>query len=165
MANHPFVSGPQVSVEYFPDPGMNGQIVDIGPRDILSALADTDLDIGLGVVLGANGPNSIKLPGQTSDVANLFMGFTRYNPMIEPRSPHYAATDTVGVLRVGRIWLVCQGDVTDQGPLYVIHAGANAGKIRGDAGSGGNAATQVTRGRVIQGATAGNLCQVALNMP
>lgn len=160
-----FSSGPQTSVQYFPDPGLNGQITDTGFHDITTGIGDTDLDVGLAVVLGANGTRSIKLPGASTDVQNTIKGWTCYTPMIEPRNPRFAQGDAVNVIRVGRVWVVCQGTTVDEGPVYVIYSGANAGQVRGDAGSGGNAAVQVTRAKIIQGASAGNLAQLSVNLP
>lgn len=159
-----FPSGPQLVVTQFPAVASAGQIADTGFRDVTTGIADGDMDPALAVVLGAHGSDSIKLPSATGDLASL-KGWTLAKVMKEPRTPQFAATDAVDVLRVGRLWVVPQGDVVDEGPVYVIHSGANAGRIRGDAGSGGNAATLVSRAKVLKGATAGNLARIAVNLP
>jgi hypothetical protein len=152
---------PQTSVTYFPDIGLNGQLADTGHHDITTGLADTSLDCGLAVVLGANGYQSIKLPGSSGDVTNTIKGWTLYRAMKEPNDPRYVIHDAVDVLRVGRIWIIAQGDLVDEGPVYVVHSGANAGKVRGD----NTGATLVSRAKVIQGATAGNLAKISVNLP
>lgn len=153
----------QTSVTYFPDVAIAGQLADTGFRDVRTGILDTDCGAGLAVVLGANGPQSVKLPGQSSDVTDKLMGFTVYDPMREPRTPRYAAKDCINVVKKGRLWVTAQGDTADQGPVYVVHSGSNAGQIRGDAGGG--TATVCQRARVVQGATAGGLTQIEINLP
>ncbi len=159
-----FPSGPQLSVTYFPSSAYAGMPADGGFRDVTTGIADTDMDHGLAVCLGANGDQSIKLPGASGDLSSL-KGFTLRRVMAEPRSPAFAAHDALDVMRVGRLWVAVQGDVVSEGPVYIIYSGTNAGLVRGDAGSGGNAAVLVTRCKVLEGATAGNLAKIAISLP
>lgn len=155
----------QLTVTQFPEIGLEGQLADSGFHDITPGIVDSALDHGRFVVLGANGYQSIKLPGASADVTNTAKGVVLYRAMKEPCSPHFNATETADVLRVGRIYVVPQGDMTDEGPVYVIYSGANAGKVRADAGSGGNAAVLEPRAKMIKGGAAGSVCILSVNLP
>lgn len=156
---------PQMRVDYFPNPGLAGQLADTGFHDITTALAEAPgFDIGLAIAQGAGGYGFGKIPGASGDIANV-IGWSLYKPMQEPAFPRYQPTFAADILRKGRIWVLCQGATVDNGPAFVIYAGANAGMLRGDAGSGGNAALQVTRATVRNGAAAGGLAILDVNMP
>lgn len=157
---------PQLRVDYFPNPGLNGTLVDAsGFHDITTALVEAPgFDLGLAIVLGAGGYGFGKIPGASGDIANV-IGFSLYKPMQEPAFPHWQPTNAADILRKGRIWILSQGATVDNGPAFIIYSGANAGMLRGDAGSGGNAALQFTRGTVRQGAAAGGLSILEVNLP
>jgi hypothetical protein len=155
-----FPEVPQASVLAEPPSAIAGMIADSGFGYCESVVLDSAADAGLAIVDGANGPDSGKLPGQSSDVTNLLRGFSVYNPMIEPRTPRFAAKDCISVKRRGRIWVQVHGDVT-RGPFYVVHSGADAGKIRGD----NTGATLCPSAKVIVAAAAGGVAQIEVNLP
>ncbi len=157
---------PQVTISPFPPIGINGQFADTGFKDVTTGICDVAVDPGLFLVLGANGYQSVKLPAVTGDIAS-GKGFSVFKTMTEARPglPLYPATSAIDVLRVGRIYIVVQGTVIDEGPVFIIHAGASAGMVRGDASSGGTAATVLPRAKCIKGASAGNVAIISINLP
>lgn len=171
MPNPPLPYAPPLApmsrVDYFPNPGLNGTVADSGHHDITTALAESPgFDIGLAIVLGAGGYGFGRLPSASTDISNgLVIGFSLYKPMQEPAFPHWQPTFAADILRKGRIWVVCQGAMVDQGPVFIIYSGANAGQVRGDAGSGGNAAVAFSRAVARQGAAAGGLVILDVNTP
>ncbi len=155
---------PQTTVSQFPAIGLEGQLADSGFHDITAGIVGTALDCGRLICLGDDGYQSVKPIASSADVP-FVKGFSLYRAMIEPNSPRFPAGVAIDILRVGRIYVVAQGDLTDEGPVFVVHAGANAGLLRADVGSGGNAATAFTRAKVIKGGSAGALCIVSINLP
>jgi len=156
---------PQTTVNYFPNVGLNGQLADTGHHDITTAVAESPgFDVGLAIVLGAGGYGYGRLPAASGDIASV-IGFSLYEAMREPSIPRFLPFVAVDILRKGRIWITAQGITVDNGPVFIIYSGANAGQLRGDAGSGGNAALQLTRATVRQGSAAGGMSLVEVNLP
>lgn len=164
----PSIEMPQLTVTQFPNPAIEGMIADtsaISGNNTISRLAQGALHAGRGVCKGTL-YEQVKLPALASDVTDHFQGFTTYNAMREPvaAGPLYKDTDAVGIFRRGPIWLLAEGTVIDDGPVYIVNGtGAGTpGMLRGDANSG--AATVMPRAKVIKGATAGNLALVEINL-
>lgn len=158
-------NGPQTRVDQFPNIGLNGTLADCGNHTISSVTVETGgFDVGVAVALGVGGYGFGKALAASGDVANV-IGWSMFKPMMEPSVPRFLATNVADVVRKGRLWVLCQGATVDLGPAFVIYSGASAGQLRGDASSGGTAALQVTRATVLQGAAAGGLALLDINMP
>lgn len=155
---------PQTTMTQFPAVALEGMVADMRSAVIVSKLATVAIPVGRGVVK-ATAWDLCKLPALGTDITNLFQGVAILNSMREPGVPHYAINSAVSVLRRGAIWLLAEGDVTDEGPVFIVNgSGAGTpGKLRGDANTA--AATQVTAAKVLKGATAGSLALVEFNLP
>ncbi len=162
---------PQVTYAQVPPVAFAGMVADSGFTDTESAVAEEALDAGLGVVVGTTGgatPTVVK-PAASGDLA-LLKGVTMYLAAREPTGTanRYAIGDAVPCLTQGRIWVqidATSGSVlTDNGAVYLVFSGANAGKFRGDAGVGPSAVL-VPNAKVKIGGTAGGVGQIKVNLP
>jgi hypothetical protein len=166
------LQAPQTSYTQFPPVAFAGQRADSGEFEATSALAEVVFDCGLGLVKGtAGGPTpQVKLPTQASDVTNLFKGVSLYQAYRQPTNTanRYAVGDAVPVVETGRIWVKIDPTVgatmSDEGPVFLVHSGANAGTFRGDAGVGPSA-TVVAGAKCKQGGIAGGIAAVKFNIP
>lgn len=176
------VSIPQLSYDLVPAVAFAGMLADSGMRDVETAFAEVVLDAGLGVCVGATtGPGigtgedgeagpTVILPTAAADVTNHFKGVALYNTGKEPTGTanRYAVGDPVPCLQNGRVWV--QIDATalaalvNDGPVFLVHSGAQAGKFRGDAGVG-PAATVVANAKCKIGGVAGGVGMIKLNLP
>lgn len=157
---------PQTHYNQFPTVAFNGQVADGGPfRDIISRLLDADCGVGIGLCTGVDNTR-VKLISTGTDVTTAaFKGFVIYEPNREPAYPTPSAGtmrkagDSVQLLRKGRIWVMPQGDVVDDGPVYLCTT-ANYGQVRGD----NTNASLLPNAYVVIGATvaSGNPCQIQL---
>ena len=174
---------PQTSYPLIPPPAFPGMLADSGNHDTETGFAEVPLDAGLGVVVGSvtspgtgtgaagmAGP-SVKLLAASGDVTNLFKGVSQYLAAREPvpgSANRYAVGDAVPCVTQGRIWVQVDATVgaalLDEGPVFLVFSGANAGKFRGDAGVG-PAAAVVAGAKCKIGATAGGVAQIKVNTP
>ena len=123
-----------------------GQIADLGAvqaGDIVSRSLDTaaGANPGLFVVEGATVGVGCKLPTAASDITNLLLGVLCLEAMKMPRagSPIYAQKDVVPVMRRGRVWVYTVADPASVAPdttPFIVHSGADAGKVGSTAGTG-----------------------------
>lgn len=171
------ISLPQTTYNLFPGIAQDGQIDPTRFQDIVSMLADAALDSGMGVVTGATQTvansvflESCKLPAASGDVTGgAFKGIAVWQSAKEPTgyppsaatAGHYAAKDSVPVMKKGRIWIFPQGDLVKDGPLYCIYQVASIGRFRGD----NTNAALVPNAKVLVGNTAssGLPCLIELN--
>lgn len=164
---------PQTTYNLVPPVAFAGMLADSGPHDIESALAEEPFDCGLGVVqgtsMGIGNTPQVKLPDNTGEVAT-FKGVTQFLSFKEPiagSTVRYQATDTVPVITMGRVWVHIDETVgatmVNEGPVYLVHSGAQAGKFRGDANSG--AATLIPNAKCKIGGSAGGIAQIKVNLP
>jgi hypothetical protein len=163
---------PQIAYNLVPAVAYAGQLADSGFTDTESAVAETALDVGIGVIVGSTGgaTPSVKKPTASGDLT-LFKGVTQYLAAREPvagSALRYAAGDTVPCLTQGRIWVqidaTAGSTMTDQGPVYLVFTGGNAGKFRGDAGVG-PAAVLVPNAKCKIGGTEGGIAMISINLP
>lgn len=136
---------PQTVYDQFPAVAFDGMIADSAVKQVDTALADVALDCGRAVVTGGastiTDPDRVKLPTAAGDVTNKFKGVSLYQASKMPISGsanRYAIKDAVPVLRRGRVYIFPEGDMVDDGPVFVVNgSGAGtAGKFRGDANAG-----------------------------
>ena len=147
-------------------------MLDTSPRDVESRIAETDLDAGYGVVRGTDVTiRQAKLPANTGDVTNGFLGVVQYSLYREPTgmANRYLAKDVIPVVAQGGVWVLVDGTagaiLTADGPVYCVHSGAHAGKFRSDAGAGGTAATLVSGAKAKTSAVAGGIARIKINVP
>lgn len=160
----------QVTFPLQPPPAFAGMKADTSNADVETRLAETALDAGYGVVKGTDPTiGQCKLPANTGDVTNSFLGVTLYTPYKEPTGTanRYLADEHVPVLGQGTIWVnvdaTSGATITADGPVYCVHSGAQAGKFRGDANSG--AATLVPNAKAKSSATEGGIAKIKFNVP
>lgn len=163
---------PQLTYAQVPPVAFAGMLADTGYHDIESALAEVPLDVGLGVIVGATGgpTPSVKLPTQISDLA-LLKGISQYLAAREPtgNANRYAIGDAVPCVTQGRIWVqvdtTAGSSLADNGPVYLVYTGADAGRFRGDTGAGGVTAVLVPNARCKVGGVAGGVAEIKINLP
>jgi hypothetical protein len=162
---------PQTTFREVPDFGLQGQPGDMNPYTANSAILEADMDPGLFLTLGAGGYGFADEIDAAADVttAGLLQGVGIYRPALEPASPNFAEGDSISVMRRGYVWVLCNGTVTDGGPVYIVFDNTDPtdirGSIRADAGSGTIAAAAPSGVRVKRGATGkGSLALVELNL-
>lgn len=155
---------PQTSVDLFCDAAAAGMVADMTNTEIESFSAQVGIDFGFAVVKGTN-KDQVKLPTSGADVSGAFRGWAKRDVMREPGATDYRATDTVPVLRKGKIWVPYEGTPAADGAVYVVNgSGAGtAGKIRHDANGG--AATLVSGAIVRDVDTTLGLALIQVNMP
>ena len=162
---------PQVTYSNVPAAAFPGMLADSGPWDIESALAEVPLDAGLGVMVGATtGPTpTVKLPSASGDLAK-FKGIACYEAARMPtgNANRFKVSDPISCVTQGRVWVqvdaTAGGDMVDEGPVYWVFTGANAGKFRGDAGSGPSAVL-VPNAKCKIGGSAGSVAMIKINLP
>lgn len=160
----------QTAIPTFPAPkGYVGAMSDMGvPHDIWSRTngeSSAEIPFGAMVCLHTAGTDKAKLP-DAEDV--ILLGFVRHS--------HAYAKDTelgsvgvkpkcgLNVVRTGRMWVLCETDVTEADRLYVRFAGT------GDKGAltktpvAGETIDVTGQVSVVRGATAGNLVEININM-
>lgn len=136
---------PQLTYSQFPAVAIDGMIADGAKPQIDTAIADVALDSGRAVVTGGasalTDPDRVKLPTSAADVTNKFKGVVLYQASKMPvagSALRYAIKDAAPVLRQGRIYVFPEGDMVDDGPVFVVNGtgAGTAGKFRGDANAG-----------------------------
>ncbi len=160
---------PQTSYSAAPAVAVPGFMADSDPsRSVVTGYVETagGLEAGRFVKRGTRYRQVLALAA-AADVTNLLRGVTVWENIRQPSTPQFLAKEPVGVMRKGRIWVLTAGtDTADSGPCFIIHSGADAGKVAGAAG-GGPDATVVPNGaaRIIKGAAVGQLSLVEVNLP
>lgn len=152
---------PQTSINSISS-GFPGNIVDTRSSVVETFTAQSILNFGVFVVKGNSG--KVKLPANGSEVTDKFAGIVLSSAVKHPGP--YEVNAVVPVLRRGAVFVLAEGAVTEDGPLFVVNgSGAGTpGALRGDANGG--AATQITtRARIIKGASAGQLAEIEINLP
>ncbi len=116
-----------------------------------------------GMVTGS-GYGLVKVPTGTTYISAHFQGVSVYQSAKMPQAGaavRYADGDTVPCLKKGRIWVLAQGDMVLDGPVYCVHSGADAGKFRGD-----NTTATIVAGAICRkAALTGALALIELNLP
>ena len=162
---------PQLSYSYAPPAAVAGQLATTSTgKETSTGLAEAACSAGLFLV-GGTATYQVKKPALSGDVTGKLRGVACYvavkepvGPVGGPYLPNFKAGDAVPVLKKGQVWVpVAAADVADDAIPYVIFSGDDAGKIRGTTDA---SAVQPTAGvKVIQGAAAGCLALVDLNLP
>lgn len=162
---------PQTTFREVPAFGLQGQNgMPNQPTTTFSAILETAADPGLFLTLGAGGYGFADVVDAAADVtsAGLLQGVGLYRPALEPADPNFAIGDSISIMRRGYVWVLCNGTVTDSGPVYIVYDNSTPtnilGSIRADAGSGTIAAVAPAGVRVVRGASAAGVALVELNL-
>lgn len=162
---------PQTTFREVPDFGLQGQLAEpLNPYTTLSAILEAAVDSGLFLTLGAGGYGYADEVDAAGDVttAGLLQGVGLYRAALEPATPNFAVGESITILRRGYVWVLCNGTVTDGGPVFIVFDNTTPtdirGSIRADAGVGTIAAAAPAGVRVKRGAAAGSVALVELNL-
>jgi hypothetical protein len=153
-----------------PSFGVGGLIADSAFRDVQTRILEQSGGAAPGrLLVKGTATDQAKLPTASADVTNDALGFLALSPMMEPNAyPIPTAViwqdkDAVPVLGKGRIWVPVTGAAAlDDGQVFVIHSGTDAGTIRGTADA---SATVLGSAKVIRGASIGAVALVEINLP
>lgn len=169
------ITVPQTTYNQFPGIAIDGMLAEAPiSGGIDTYLTEDALVAGRFVCTGDTAlvppsPQSCQLPEVATDVSAGGQGFVIYTAAKMPvaGAGEYKAKDAVPVLRKGKIWIFPEGDVVDDGPVYIVNgSGAGTpGRLRGDANT---AAATIVHGAVVRrGATAssGLPALVEINLP
>jgi len=176
---------PQTSYNAAPAVAIEGQLADsAGVQDIVSKFLGTgDATVAPGRLLvrsttvAAQADKQARLPASAGDVTNHTQGISLYDATKPPG--RYGATLVNGsrvvaalpCLRKGRVWVLPEADVTQDGAVYAritVHGGLDQlGAFRGDGDtvSSVDTATLVPGARWCTSGTAGTPTQVEINLP
>jgi hypothetical protein len=166
MATNPV----QTTYSLEPAVAVAGLIADTGFRDVQSRILEQAAGAAPGrLMVKGTGQDQVKLPTAAGDVTNDAIGFLVWNTMMEPNgfpTPGAAVwqdKDAVPVLGKGRIWVPVTGAATlDDGGVFVIHSGADAGTVRGTADA---SATVLGSSKVLRSGLIGGVSLVEINLP
>jgi hypothetical protein len=162
---------PQTSVAQFPGAAFAGMLGDSWfGQDIESGVCSETAGFEAGIAVIQDGDPGV-LPGNAQkvklpvDATSVVEGFTIFRTMKQPQSPRFALYDSVGVLKKGRIWCLCQANVNQGDDVYAWYAssGGTKGSIRNDAGS--TQAVKVRGARVVRGGLAAGFALIDFNWP
>lgn len=158
----------QTTFLFEPPAAVAGMIADSGYRHIESDLLETAAGVapGLGVCMGT-AFGRCKIPAATGDVSAHFRGFACLPGIVEPRAGDaniWRQKDAVAIMRRGQIWVPVAITIGDDVPVYIVHSGADAGKIQPAAGAGPDA-TLAAGVRCLKGAAGGGIALVSINLP
>jgi hypothetical protein len=149
-----------------------GLLADLTPKQVQSFAAETALSPGRVVVRGTDVQKQCQLPAAATDItdANKILGISlrehvRENTTANPQG--FVATDTVGVIMDGKVYMKVEDAVTAGEPVFArfqVNGGLDQlGKVRSDA-DGANAA-QIPGARFETSADADGFAVVSLNKP
>lgn len=142
-----------------------GQLADLGPNDIVSKVnvVDALTSFGLAVVQGAT-DDQAHLPSLSTDkVIGVVVHVANREQALGTGIVGFKKSDVLPVLMKGRIWVLVDGPVVVNGPVFVRFAGGQAGVFRSDADTAN--ATLVDGASFATSAFAGGLAIVNFNLP
>lgn len=120
--------------------GRPGLQYDIGLNDVYSLAAEVAIPFGKFVCKGS-ADTQCKLPGAGTDVTDITKarGVSLHTNTVQHpydnSSEVYPITDTVSVLKRGRVWVQVDSDFTSNDPVLVVASGADAGTFSAASGS------------------------------
>jgi len=125
------------------------------------------------VVEGTSVGVQCKLPTSTGDVSGALLGVLCLETMKMPRAgaPNYAQKDPVPVMRRGRVWVQTVADPASVAPdttVFIVHSGADAGKVGSTAGTGTVATAfpaAAGNAKIVKVDAAAGAALVEINMP
>lgn len=151
----------QTGYNIYMDPANEGQLADDGFTDKNSFAAEGVVLFGRAVVPGTDIEKQVKIPATTNTT---FMGvsISSYTTVQDVNGDGgYLDTDTVPVLRRGRIWVPVINAVAANNPAYYMYNSINAGKF-----CSSNSNAQIVPTGVFRSSTTGaGLAILEINLP
>lgn len=150
---------------------VKGGLADVGFHDVVSAIADVDVNFGLGLVLTAV-EGKVALPSASGQP---FAGVAvqRHKAVLNATGTAlYEIGDDISVLRRGRIWVNAEQAVDPTQPVYIKFstadgAGGQVGDFRIDSQVLATLAhaSQITNARWVSTTVAAGLAILEINAP
>jgi len=125
----------QLSYDFNIKQAVQGMLADSTPNVVDSYAAEGNIDFGLALVYGTDAAKQVKIPVASA----AFVGASVYDMVHEQDdagNAYYRDTQTVSVLRRGRIYVPTTVAVAAGEAAYFIHTGGDEGKFRNDADTG-----------------------------
>ena len=122
---------PQLTYTTQPARALDGTFADTGSRYAATHIAAAVVPPGRFVVRDSDGGSTgakVRLPATTGEVANAGVGFAVLDLLREPNTG-FAIGDVLSVAKRGVMNVLCVGAVTEGASVFVIHTGANAGRV------------------------------------
>lgn len=144
------------------DPGFNGQLWDLVDSNVMSYAAEAIVGFGKFVTLGTSKEKEVNPVTTSVGQADLAVGVAVASHAVEQTSAgvaQYAATDTVPVLKRGRIWLETDDAVVAGA---VANLKLSSGKVTDEAVAAGIEAFTQFSARFITGTSAAGLAVVEI---
>lgn len=144
------------------DPGFNGQLWDLVDSNVMSYAAEAIVGFGKFVTLGTSKEKEVNPVTTSVGQAALAVGVAVASHAVEQTSAglaQYAATDTVPVLKRGRIWLETDDAVVAGA---VANLKLSSGKVTDEAVTTGIEAFTQFSARFITGTSAAGLAVVEI---
>ncbi len=163
----------QTSMSNAPVAGREGMLYD-NPDRMVSAFVEIAAGIkaGRAVVKGTNSKGTLAgdgaiLPTSTGLVTAGLLGFSMWDPSLEPGSPEYPQYAQISIVQRGRIWMIAEDAVTKYAPVFVRFTAAGAeelGRVRSDA-DGADAVAAPGCRYLTTTSTTNQLVLVEINLP
>ena len=136
--------------------GFAGQLADLNPKEIVSYIAEGDINFGTPCVRGT-AEDQVKLPTATGGD---FVGVACYtNASYAENENGYASTEVLSVIRSGYVFVKVEQAVTAGDSVFFVHTG-NVGQFRKDANT--DKADAITGATFETAAAAGGIALVRL---
>jgi len=137
--------------------GLEGQLYDLGPKDVVTRKAGESIPFGRGMAQTAT-ENEVKAPASTGFI---FEGVAVHDHAREDDGSgtrQYVLEDAVSIMRTGRIWVLTEEAVADDDDVFLRHTAGGAGEVPGrwrtDLDT--NKADQIVNARWIKGNSGAN---------
>ena len=153
----------QSTVTQYGNAGMAGQLYDSGFTDKMSYSAEGAVGFGVPVQLGTNKERQVKVLTTSAGQAALAMGLSLHTYVAEQSAAglvQYATTQTVSVLKRGRVW-VNTDDAVVAGTTANLKL--SSGLFTDEAVAAGIEAFTLISVKFITGTTAAGLAVVEIN--
>jgi len=146
-------------------PAVAGQIQGIGPCDVVTGLAEAAMEPGLFVSQGTADEQVIPAAGAASTIRGMIL--RSLDREVAGPSPDltYAAGEGVNVLQSGRATAIIKSTVAKGAQAFVVNTGADAGKLRANAGGEAVALPGVVFEESVTVSSGDGLATVKLNLP
>lgn len=157
---------PQTTFGQYMEPAYAGLIADSAFHDVMSYSAGTAIPYGRAVVLGANRERQVNAAGTGVGQGALVVGIAAASYVAETAypftssDPAYAITETVSVLKRGRIWMRTNDAVVAGSVANLVLANGN---VTDEAVAAGIEAFTQFRATFITGTTAAGLAIVEID--
>jgi hypothetical protein len=123
---------PQTSIAIDPDVAFEGMdAYPMLPRVVMTHYVSQVGGIPFGRALVRAGENTVKLPTTANELTNTFKGISWRREYSEANSEGYSNLASLPVLRRGYLWVLTEGPVTEESPVYARFAASGGNTILG----------------------------------